>query len=198
MFNEYYFVDKLEQPIYFSIITLNNSIESTLYVGNQLIRRKSHYYGIHVLQKDDIKLKVHVKAFKVIPELSVNNEILKPEKLKRKELRKKLDLLSINNELNPRKIPKKPFEIKSFRMPLVLIFIGGICQVLINSKVKFGEIPSMILFFIAYIYLFSGSIDKLPERLINKDTKGKLKFIVGIAGMIVTKILISKMLNLIK
>lgn len=198
MFNEYYYIDRLEKPIYFSIITLNNSVETTLYSGNQLLRRKSLQRRIHILQKDEIELKVHIKWFKVIPELRVNNDIQIPEKLKRNELKRKLQFLNIHNELNPREFPKEPFKIKSLRTPLILIAIGSIWQVLLGTKGRFWEIPSMIIFVIAYIYLFGGLIDKVPERHMDNETKGKFKFVLGIAGMIVTQIIIGKILNLTK
>lgn len=198
MFNEYYYIDRFEKPIYFSIITLNNSVETTLYFGKQLLERKSLQRGIHILQKDDIKLKVDIKWFKVIPELRVNQEILIPEKIKRKELKRKLQFLNIHNELNPREFPKTPFKIKSLETPLILIAIGSIWQVLIGTKGKFWEIPSMIIFVIAHIYLFGGLIDKVPDRHMDNETKGKFKFIIGITGMILTQIIIGKILNLIK
>ena len=198
MFNEYYYLNRSEAPIYFSIITLNNSVEITLYAGNQLLKRKSLQRGIHILQKDNIKLKVHIKWFKVVPELKVNSEITKPEKLKRKELRRKLKLFKINNELNPKEIPKAPFKIKSLKTPLVLITIGSIWQVQFGTKGKFWEVPSMIIFVIAYIYLFGNLIDNVPDRHMDNETKGKFKFLIGIAGMIGTQIIISKILNLTK
>ena len=198
MFNEYYYIDRLENPIYFSIITLNNSVETTLYSGKQLLRRKSFQRGIHILQKDGIKLKVDIRWFKVIPELRVNNEIQIPEKIKRKELKRKLQFLKIHNELNPREFPKTSFKIKSLKTPLILIVIGSIWQVLIGTKGKYWEIPSMIIFVIAYIFLFGGLIDKVPERHMDNETKGKFKFILGIAGMILTQIIIGKILNLTK
>lgn len=198
MFNEYYYIDRLEKPIYFSIITLNNSVETTLYSGKQLLRRKSLQRGIHILQKDDITLKVDIKWFKVIPELRVNNEIQILEKIKRKELKRKLHFLKIHNELNPKEIPKEPFKIRSIKTPIILITIGSIWQVLIGTKGKFWEIPSMIIFVIAYIYLLGGLIDKVPDRHMDNETKGKFKFIIGIAGMILTQIIIGKILNLTK
>jgi hypothetical protein len=134
----------------------------------------------------------------VIPELRVNNEIQIPEKIKRKELKSKLQFLNINNELNPRESPKKPFKVKSLKTPLILIVIGSIWQVSIGTKGKFWEVPSMIIFVIAYIYLFGGLIDKVPDRHMDNETKGNFKFIIGIAGMILTQIIIGKILNLTK
>ena len=198
MFNEYYYINILGKPIYISIITLNNSVETTLYLGNRLLRRKSLQRGIHILQKDNIKLKVDIKWFKVIPELIINNEIQILEKIKRKELKSKLNYLKIHNELNPREIPKTPFNIRSIKTPLILIIIGSIWQVLIGTKGKFWEIPSIIIFVIAYIYLFGGLIDKIPDRHMNDETKGNFKLILGIAGMILTQIIIGKILNLTK
>ena len=198
MFNEYYYIDKLEKPIYFSIITLNNSVETTLYAGKQLLRRKSLQRGIHILQKDDIKLKIDIKWFKVLPELRVNNELQVPEKIRRKELKRKLQFLKIHNELNPRETPKTSFKLRSIKTPLLLIIIGSTWQVLIGTKGKIWEIPSMILFVIAYIYLFGGIIDKIPDRHMDNETKGKFKFLFGIAGMILTQIIIGKILNLTK
>ena len=66
-----------------------------------------------------------------------------------------------------------------------------------DGKGRFWEIPSMIILIIAYVYLFGGLIDRIPERHVDGETRGKLKFIVGLAGMAATQISIDKILNLI-
>lgn len=198
MFNEYYFTESQEEPVYFSIITLNNAVETSLYKGKQLVRRNSLQRGIHLLQKDNISLKVHIKWFKAIPELKIDNNIVEPVKLKRKELRNKLEELNYFNELNPKVLPKEPFKISSLTTPAILLGIGILWQVLTNHKGKLWEIPSMILFFITSIYLFGSLIDKVPERYMDSTTKGKYKFLIGMAGMISTQIILSKLITILR
>lgn len=198
MFNDYYYIDKLEPPIYFSIITLNNAVETTLYQGNKLIKRKSLQKGVHILEKDNLKLKVQIKWFKAIPELRQDNVIIIPQKLKRKELRIKLKEHNISNELNPKEVAKKPFKILSLKAPAILLSIGALWQIIFDGKGKFWDVPSMIIFVIAYIYLFGSFIDKVPDRHMDEETKGKFKFIIGIVGMIFTQIIIGKLITLFK
>jgi len=195
MFDEYYYTAQVETPIYISIITLNNSVETTIYTGNKLAKRKSLKRGIHILEIQDIRLKVQIKWFSVILELKVNNEIINLQKLKRKVLRKKLQELQITNELNPKKKPRKPFKISSLKTPAFLLTIGIVLQISTRGKSNLWEIPSMILYITTYIYLFSSLIDRIPDRHVDIETKGKLKLLIGLAGMIFTQIFIDKVIN---
>ena len=196
MFNEYYYTNEFEEPIYFSIITLNNSVETSLYIGNKLVRRKSLQRGIHQLIKNEVSLKIQIKWFKAIPKLRVNNQLVEAQKLKRKQLRVKLAELGITNEINPKILPKEPYNYRKLIVPLILITIGVIWGFLTDGRGKFWDIPAMLLFLIAYIQLFGGLIEKVSDRHMNSETKGKLKLIIGVAGMIFTQILIEKIINL--
>lgn len=197
MFNEYYYIEKTEEPVYFSIITLNNSVETSLYKGKRLEIRKSLQRGIHLLRKDNLSLKIQIKWFRVIPELKIDNEVVSLVKVNRKELRNKLKEHNITNELNPKTLPKEPIKITSLKTPGIIIIIGTIWQILMEDKAGFWQIPSMILFIIAYVSLFGNRIDKIPQRRMDDETKVKFKFIVGIAGMAITQIIISKLASVL-
>lgn len=198
MFNEYYYLDHFGGPIYISIITLNNAEETSIYKGNRLILRKSLRKGNHLLQKDNISLNLEIKTFKVIPELRVDNQLVTPVKLKRKELKNKLAELNINNDINPKLQPKEPFKFKSIITPIIFILIGALPRILTQDKVRILLIPSMIIFFVASIYLFGGLVNRIPERHADDRTKGKLKFLIGIAGLILIEVIISNIENLLK
>lgn len=195
MFDEYYYTDLTETPIYFSIITLNNSVETTLYKGNKLIVRKSLQKGIHILKKKDVELKVKLKWFEATPELRVNGKIVSPQKVKRKELREKLKVLKITNELNPKSNIDDKRNFIYLKTPVILLSIGAIWQVTFNEKGKLWAIPSMIIFFIAFIYLFGSIIDRIPERYLDSETKVKIKFLLGFAGMVSTQMIINKIIH---
>jgi len=193
MFNEYYYTDLYQEPIYVSILTLNNSVETTLYIGSKLARRQSLQRGLHVLEKDDVKLKLKIKWFEAIPELTIADEKVELKKIKRKDLREILITLGINNALNPKEKPKKAFDIKKLRGPFFLIVAGTIWEVLTQDMGQLWNVPSMLIFTIAYVIVFSPLIDKVPERHMDTDTKGKFKFILGIGAMIFTQIIIDKL-----
>ncbi|MEO1260511.1 MAG: hypothetical protein AAFZ15_17070 [Bacteroidota bacterium] len=195
MFNEYYYTASADEPIYCSIITLNNSVETSLYKGKKLLVRKSLQIGIHQLKKEDIELRVQIKWFKVIPELRINNKLIAFQKLKRKQLRSKLIDYGINNEINPKKQPKEPFNYRRLRFPSILILLGITWDVFTKGKGKFWDIPSMIIFVIAYAMIFSPLVDRIPDRHLNTETKGKLKLVTGIVGMGLTQVLIRKILQ---
>lgn len=195
MFYDLYITTKYEEPIYFSIIALSKSVEVSLYIGKKLVRRKSLQRGLHVLEKDNIKLKVQLKTFKAIPELSIENEKIEVEKLKRKDFIKILTDLNIHNELNPIKKAPQAFNYKKLIAPSILIFIGTICQLTISNNGKFYEVPSMLFFIIAYYQLFSPLINKVPQWHMDDETKGKFKFLAGLGFMILTHILIDELIK---
>ncbi len=191
MFNEYYITTKYKEPIYFSIITINQSAETSLYIGNKIARRNSLQRGFHVLEKDNIQLKLQLKMFKAIPELYVDNEKVDVEKVKRKELRTILENLNIHNELNPKKVPRKPFNYRKLIAPGILIFLGALWQYAMRNFSGFWEIPSLLFYIIAYFQLFSPLVDRVPDRHMDEETKGKFKLLAGIGLMILTQILVS-------
>lgn len=195
---DYYYIDHDNNPIYFSIIAINNAYEATVYKGDKLVIRNSFQRGTHIFKKENISLKVQTKMLKFISELQIDDAIVTPQKLKRKELRNKLQELGIVNEINPKVLPKKPFNIMDYKIPLVLLVIAIIWQVLVHGKGKFWDVPAMILFVVAYIGLFGGLIDRVPERYMDTSTRGKFKLIIGVVGMVLTQILISKLINFSK
>ena len=198
MFNDYYYLEREEEEaIYFSIITINNAVETSLYQGRRLLSRQSLQRGVHLLKKDKLSLKVQIKWFKVIPELKIDGEVYVPEKLKRKELQKKLATLNIHNEINPKEIPKEPFQLKSIISPLIIITLGALWQWLSHDWGKLWGIPNLILYFIASISLFGSLVDRIPKRHINDETRGKLMLIIGIFGMMTTLTLIDKLIILL-
>jgi len=191
MFNEYYITTKYEEPIYFSIITINKSAETSLYFGNKIVRRKSLQRGFHVLEKDNVQLKLQLKMFKALPELYIDNKKVDVEKIKRKELRAILEELNIHNALNPKKVPRQPFNFRKLIAPGILIFLGALWQYLMRNFSGFWEIPSILFYIIAYFQIFSPMINRVPDRHMDEETKGKFKLLVGFGFMILTQVLVS-------
>ena len=187
MFNEYYYSNKFKEPIYCSIITLNNAVETTLYIGNKLARRKSLQRGFHVLSKDDVKLKLRLKWLKAIPEFWIDNQKVVFQKLKRKELRKELKRLNIHNEINPRERPRAPYDYRQLITPTILIFCGIIWQLLTTKLGNSWWIPSALFLVIGYFQIVSPLIDKIPDRHIPEETRVQLKLILSIVSMILTQ-----------
>ncbi len=173
---------------------MGRHVEVSLYEGKRLLRRKSLDTGIHVLKNNGIYLKVQLKWFKVIPELRIEEQKIELKKLKRKELGILLSEQNIHNELNPRKSPKKPFNYGKLKIAVVLIVIGVLWTIMIKDKGKFWSIPSTLIFIIAFFQISSPLIEKVPERFMDSETKGKFKLILGIAGMIATQIIIGKLI----
>lgn len=151
--------------------------------------------GQHQLVKDNMDLHIQLKWFKVILELRIDNEPVPFRKVKRKELKAKLMDLGITNEINPNVGPKEPFNYRRLKGPFILITVGVTWQVLTEGSGKFWEVPAMILFIIAYAQIFSPVIDRVPDRHLDADSKGKFKFLAGMAGMIITLIITSKITN---
>jgi len=195
MFNIYYITTDYEEPIFFSIITINKTEETSLYIGKKLVRRKSLQEGFHILKKDNIELRLQIKLLKVLPELYIDNKKIEIQKQKRNEIQKILNDFNIYNDINPKKKPKQTFQYKKLKTPIILLFLGGLWQITMEKHGKFWEIPSIILFMTAYYQLFSPLIDKIPERYLDEETKGKFKLISGFIFMIITQIIIDKLIN---
>ena len=194
MYNDYYYNGDNENPIYLSIITQNKSVEISLYQSNELLLRESRYMGSHVLYKDDIQLIVKLKMFKINLELTRGEQVIALKKIKRKELCGLLDTLKINNDINPVKTPNEPLTWKRFRTPLILILISVIYTYLTRNFGKFSEIPSMIILLIAYFQIFSPLINRFHDYTIDRETKGKLKFVASFAAMMATHILVDSLI----
>jgi len=166
MFNEYYFSENEMGLVYFSVISMNNTIESSLYVGDELVKK-----------------------------LRIDNEIVPIEKVRRKHLRQKLKNLEITNELNPIARVPKPFNIGDYKTPIILITLGIIWQIIVIDKTNKWEIPSTILMFIGYVMIFSPLIERIPDRHADEATKGKVKLIVGLFSWGLTQLVVDGLYN---
>ncbi len=196
MYTKYcYYKEETGNPIYFSIIPINKYIEVSLYEGKNLVKRKSLNSGMEVLKNNDVSLKVQIGFLKATPELRINNKIVVPQKLKRKELRNKLEELGINNEINPIPVPSKPFDFKSLKVPMILLVIGLIWETIIIGKHKLWEIPSILILILAYIMMFGNLIDRIPDRHMNQNAKSQTKLVVGILGAMLTKTIFDKIVK---
>lgn len=195
MYNNYYYSDQFSEPIYLSVITINKAVETTLYVGSKLVLRKSLYLGsAEVFRKDNLLLNIQLKWFKVILNLQRDGEPVALDKLSRKELRMKLQALNIHNELNPNSEAEPPLEYQYLKTPLILLAAGLIWDFLTSGRGGLSDIPAMILLVIAYYQIFSPLIDRVSDRYMDVDTKSKFKLLAGLAGMILTQILIDKLI----
>jgi len=195
MFNEYYFSENEMGLVYFSVISMNNTIESSLYVGDELVKRKSLKRGVHLIEKGNVSLRLEIKLFKLVPELRIDNEIVPIEKVRRKHLRQKLKNLEITNELNPIARVPKPFNIGDYKTPIILITLGIIWQIIVIDKTNKWEIPSTILMFIGYVMIFSPLIERIPDRHADEATKGKVKLIVGLFSWGLTQLVVDGLYN---
>lgn len=197
MFDCYYYKDPQGEPVYFSIRIVDEVYEISLYQGNSLLKRKSaRNRGLHILEKDDFKLKVILKLFKSIPELKIQGNIVDIQKIKRKALRKVLQDHNITNELNPKKIPLKPFKLASIKLPLILLLIGIIIRSVFRNTGAFSELPGIILFTLAYMNIFGSLVNRIPDWHLDTKNKAKFKFIVGFVGAILTMISLEFIINL--
>ncbi len=197
MFDCYYYKDPQDKPVYFSIRLVDEAYEISLYQGNRLLKRKStQNRGTHLLDKDEFKLKVILKLFKSIPELKIKGEVVDIQKLKRKALRKILQEHSITNDLNPKKIPLKPFKLASIKFPLMLLGIAIIIRTTLRNKGAFSELPSIILCTLAYMNMFGSLVDRIPDWHLDNKNKPKLKFLLGFIGAILTMIILDLIINL--
>lgn len=191
MITEYYCTNEYNKLIYCSFISYNYRVETTLYVGNKLVKRKSLERGIHVLEKDTIKLKCQIKWFKTIPELWFGNKNLALKKLSRKNLRKELANLNIHNEINPKEQIKEPYDYRQLTTPIILLFVGIICQLLTNPHETFWKITVSLLYIIACFQISSPLVEKIPHRYLDESGKIQLKLIGGIVGMANTAYLVA-------
>ena len=155
MVHEYHYTKIDEELIYISIITLNNSYETSLYIGKQLVRRKSFHRGLHVIQKDNINLRIRIKLFKTIPEMRIDGKEVSLRKIKRKELRKLLDEANIYNEINPQKKAAKPFKARKLFVPALFIIPGIIGTIYAPGMGKVMKFFFLFLLVIGGFLLFS-------------------------------------------
>ena len=137
MYNQYYIVYYQGEIIYFSVISMNEAHQISLYKGRTLLRQRSIDYGdpqLIVAIDEDIKLKISFKWLKIVPELRINGEIVNHEKLKRKELRKVLVKHEITNEINPKVKPKEPFKLSNHKIELIFILIGSVLMIFADMR----------------------------------------------------------------
>lgn len=195
MFNEYYYTEINQELVYCSIITLNNAVETSLYIGKRLVKRHSLQEGVHQLKEGHVELTIQITKNKVVAALKINDEVVEFQKLSRKEIGAKLAANGINNELNPEQKAKAPFNYRQFGLTLFLIILGVIWDVFTLDKGKYWSIPSMIILSIAYFQIFSPLLDRVPERYMDISTRGKFKLVFSVGGMILTQILVSTIIK---
>ncbi len=191
MNHQYYFTEYNNELIYISLLYINDGVEASLYIGNKLVTRKSFQRGIFILSKSNIKLKLHIKYFKIFLDVTIDNQKVQLQKVKRKELQTKLRSLNITNELNPK--PKAPISINysKLKTPIILIIIGLVNQILTLERGGIWELPFPFFYFIGYCLLFSPYINQIPVRhLGSEETRGQLKFLAGFVAMFITGFLI--------
>lgn len=146
-----------------------------------------HISSTHILSKDGVELKIQLKLFKAIPELWIEKEQVELKKLRRKELREVLIGLQIHNEINPRVLPKEPYDYKQLITPVILVLCGSFWHYFTNHLGRFWWIPSALFLVIGYFQLISPLVDKIPDEYIDDETRGKLKLLISIVGMILTQ-----------
>jgi len=190
MFNEYYIVNHRGEIIYFSIITMNETHETSLYSGASLLKRASIEHGVHLLTSEDVKLRIELKWFSIKPELRIDDTVVEHRKLKRKELREILKANQITNEINPKEKPKEPFKLSEYKTQIIFILIGTLLSFLSlayeTPENKLLLIVPMIILASAYYSLFAGFINKVPDYRLDEKGKSTLKLLGGLGGMIIT------------
>jgi len=129
----YYFKDVDERLIYLSAISMDQSIECSLYVDDQLVKRRSLHPGEHSIEYEDITTELHVKLFKMTATLEVGKKELRFEKIKRKKLKSILSRRNIHNDINPLPRAAEPLDPKVLMISIGLIVIGAVCFFIINK-----------------------------------------------------------------
>lgn len=186
---DFYYTKRNNEHIYYSILSVEGRIEVSLYIGNKLVKRGSFLNGMHLIQHDDIILKLEIKSLKVLEELTIANEKIETQKLNHKDLMTILTDLNIYNEINPKAKPPIVYNIKSIIISLILIIIGITLQILTKGKGKIWSLMVMVILIFAYYPLFSPLLDKVPDKLMDENTRNNFKFLVAIGFMILTMVI---------
>lgn len=194
MFDEYRYTKHNDRHIYYSLSTFENHIEVSLYIDDKLVNRKSASKGIHLVQHADVTVRLEVSLLKVRSELSIGNEKIEAKKIRKKELQSILGELNIYNEINPRPVPREPFNPRKLILPVFLIILGIVLQIITTGMGKLWGIPSIILLIIAYAQLLSPLFNKVPDRFMDENTRWKFKLGAALACMIVTQMIVEKLL----
>lgn len=192
MFRQYYHTKYNNDHIYYSLINNEQYLEVSLYINNKLVKRKSIPQGIHLIEHDDIKIKLNAKLFKIENNFSIANQKIDIKKLNRKEIIPILKELGYYNDINPRPIQHEPFKINSIFIPLLFILLVNIIDLVYENKSKLWGTFSIIILVMAYFQLFAPVINRIPITYIEEDEKGKVKFLVAFFSMVLTQITISK------
>lgn len=80
MIYEFYYTHRNNEHIYYSILSVEGRIELSLYIGDKLVKRGSFLKGMHLVKHDDIVIKLEIKSFKVLEELTIANEKIETQK----------------------------------------------------------------------------------------------------------------------
>jgi len=182
----YYHTNLDGKLIYVTAIALNRSVEVSLYEENKLLKRNSFYYGSHIMTHENFELQLY---FKIKSKLSLhlNGQELELNKVKRKELKAVLSDRGYYNEINPRTKPKEPFNPRVFIPPIIFLLIGFAIHYFTIDGARFWFIPVAILYGIAYWILFAPLVEKIPDRHLDDETRGKVKFILALLPAMLTQ-----------
>ncbi len=194
MFNEYRYVKYQDRHIYYSLSTFEDHFEVSLYIDDKLVNRKSVPKGIHLVQHGDVAVRLEVTLLKVHAELTIGTEKVDAKKIKKKELQSILGELNIFNEINPRPVPREPFNPRKLILPSLLIILAIVLQVLTTGMGKLWGIPSILLLIIAYWQVLSPLFNKVPDRFMDENTRWKFKLASALACMILTQIIVEKII----
>ena len=183
MVHEYHYTKDHDELIYLSVITLNNSYETSLYIGKKLVRRYSFMRGVHLLKKDNVEVKIQIKFLSTKPQLKIDGKEVKLHKIRRKELRRILDNNGIYNDINPSKKEQPRRNPKSIFRSFIFIALGVLGLVLFNEGGKFIYMLSMLMLLIGGFMFTSPLVNIIPERHLNDEGKVKIKIVLGLFFM---------------
>lgn len=185
--SSYYYTNLDGKLLYISAINLNRSIEVSLYQEDKLLKRNSFYHGTHLITHGDFELHLYFKLIKDKITLLHDGQELNLNKVKRKELKALLMQKGYYNDINPRSKAKDQFNPKILIAPICFILFGIALHYLTINRARFWFIPVAICYGIAYWILFSPLVEKIPDRHLDDETRGKAKFILALLPAMLTQ-----------
>ena len=192
IYSKYYYTNNKKNHIYCSIVEIENNVEISFYINENLIERISGSYGTYNFQKDNIILNIKIKLLGTKLNLYIDDTEIPFPKTKKKDLKTILSNNKIYNEINPSENKIAPIKFKNFIFPFFLLIVGSILFLIVNGKPKYYEIPSFVFLFWGMHRIFNI----ITSRYFNEEYKnGHLRqwgFIFGIFMAILFTMLINK------
>ncbi len=192
IYSKYYYTNNEKNHIYCSIVEIENNVEISFYINENLIERISGSYGTYNFQKDNIILNIKIKLLGTKLNLYIDDDEIPFPKIKKKDIKTILSNNKIYNEINPSENKIASIKFKNFIFPFFLLIVGSILFLIVDGKPKYYEIPSFLFLFWGMHSIFNI----ITSRYFNEEYKnGHLRqwgLIFGIFMAILFTMLINK------